>query len=104
MTLPTPEEVSVATNALRTEAGEWDEQAGRLSTLSGNAAGMEFGRLEAGLFQMIVTPYNDIISAVSARCAEGAAAMKEIAVTLRNAADTYEAEDQAGAHRISGIY
>ncbi len=104
MTPPTPEEVSVATNALRTEAGEWEEQAGRLGTLSGNAAGMKFGRLEAGLFQMLVTSYNNIISAVSARCTEGAAAMTEIATTLRNAADTYEAEDEAGAHRISGIY
>ncbi|WP_203825096.1 hypothetical protein [Actinoplanes palleronii] len=30
--------------------------------------------------------------------------MREIASTLRSAADTYEAEDRAGAHRIKNIY
>ncbi|SDT80899.1 type VII secretion target [Actinoplanes derwentensis] len=104
MSLPTPEEVSVATNALRTEAGLWDEQAGRLGTLSGETAAMEFGRLEAGLFQVMVDPYNDVIRAVTARCAEGATAMGEIAATLRSVADTYDAEDRAGAHRIKNIY
>lgn len=104
MSLPTPEEVSVATNALRGEAGLWDEQAGRLRALSGTASGMDLGRLEAGLFQMMVEPYNQVIRAVSARCAEGATAMTEIAATLRTVADTYDAEDRDGAHRIADTY
>ncbi|GAA1608294.1 type VII secretion target [Actinoplanes couchii] len=104
MGLPTPEEVSVATNALRSEAGLWEQQAGCLGALSRTAAEMDFGRLEAGLFQMMVGPYNDVVQAVSARCAEGATAMTEVAATLRAAADTYDAEDEAGAHRIKNIY
>ena len=46
---PSGEQVAVATNALRTEAGEWDAQAGKLGELSAKVAGMEFGRLEAVL-------------------------------------------------------
>ena len=104
MTYPSREQVSSATDALRSEATQWDEQSVKLRVLSGKVAEMEFGRLEAGLFQIMVGPYNDVISAVTARCAEGATAMSEIAGTLRSAADTYEAEDEAGAHRIKNVY
>ncbi|PRY24020.1 hypothetical protein [Pseudosporangium ferrugineum] len=104
MTGPTPEQVTVATNALRNEAGEWDEQSGKLATLSSTVAGMEFGRLEAGLFQLMVGPYNDVIHAVSARCQEGASAMTGIGSTLRDVANTYDAEDKANEHRIRNIY
>lgn len=101
---PGREQVTVATNALRSEAGEWDEQGKTLGEQGTKVAGMEFGRLEAGLFQLMVGPYNDVIDMVSARCQEGAAAMAEIAGTLRSVADTYDAEDKASEHRIRNIY
>lgn len=104
MTHPNPEQVSVATDALRTEAGEWDTESAALRELSTRVAGMEFGRLEAGLFQMMVGPYNDVIHAVAARSGEGTAAMTEIAGTLRQVADTYDAEDLAAMHRIKNVY
>jgi hypothetical protein len=77
MTQPNSEQVSVATEVLRTEASQWQEQGDTLTTLSSGVAGMEFGRLEAGLFQMMVGPYNDVIHGVTARCTEGATAMAE---------------------------
>jgi hypothetical protein len=101
---PSAEQVAVATNALRTEAGEWDTQSGAMAALGTKVAGMEFGRLEAGLFQLMVGPYNDVIQAVAARCEEGATAMTEIAATLRSVADTYDAEDKAVLHRIKNVY
>jgi uncharacterized protein YukE len=101
---PSAEEVRVATGALRTEAGEWDEQSNTMSAVSTRVDAMEFGRLEAGLFQLMVAPYNEVISAVEARCREAATAMTEIGTTLRTAADTYDAEDQANEHRIRNIY
>jgi hypothetical protein len=101
---PSSEQVTVATNALRNEAREWDTQATTMADLSVKVAGMEFGRLEAGLFQMMVGPYNDVIHGVAARCKEGASAVTEIANTLRSVADTYDAEDKAAAHRISNVY
>ena len=101
---PGREQVTVATNALRREADEWDEQARKIGEQGAKVADMEFGRLEAGLFQLMVGPYNDVIDMVSARCQEGAAAMTEIAGTLRSVADTYDAEDKASEHRIRNIY
>ena len=88
---PSAEQVAVATSALRNEAGEWDTQSARLSEQSAKVAAMEFGRLEAGLFQLMVGPYNDVIGDVSARCRERATAMTQIAHTLRSVADTYDA-------------
>ena len=108
MTLPTAEQVTVATNSLRFEAGEWDSQSAAIGALGSKVAAMEFGRLEAGLFQLLVGPYNDVIHAVAARCRarcrEGAAAMTEIAATLRSVADTYDEEDEASMHRIKNVY
>ena len=65
---------------------------------------MEFGRLEAGLFQLMVSPYNEIVHTVAARTGEAATAMTEIAATLRGVADTYDAEDKASEHRIRNVY
>ncbi|HEX5201595.1 hypothetical protein ACFQS1_25520 [Paractinoplanes rhizophilus] len=101
---PSGEQVAVATQALRNEATEWDSQSAVLAGQSSTVAGMEFGRLEAGLFQLMVGPYNDVIHAVADRTREGATAMTEIAATLRTVADTYEAEDKAAEHRIRNIY
>jgi hypothetical protein len=75
-----------------------------MESLSSKVSDMEFGRLEAGLFQLMAGPYNDLIHAFMARSGEGVTAMREIADSLRGAADTYEAEDRAGAHRIKNIY
>ncbi|MEU4564888.1 type VII secretion target [Actinoplanes sp. NPDC023936] len=104
MALPSSEEVSVATDALRAEATVWEAQGGKLNVLSVQVETMEFGRVEAGLFQIMVSPYNEVVRAVTSRCAEGAAAMTEMASTLRQVADVYEAEDQANAHRIRNVY
>ena len=104
MGLPGSEEVSVATEALRVEATVWKDQGEKLDVLGAQVEAMEFGRVEAGLFQIMVSPYNDVVRAVTARCAEGAVAMAEMAGTLRQVADVYEAEDEAGAHRIKKIY
>lgn len=101
---PSPEQVMVATNALRNEATEWDTQSATLAEQSNKVADLQFGRLEAGLFQLMVGPYNDVIHAVAARCREGATAMTEIATTLRAVADTYDAEDKAAEHRIRNVY
>ncbi|BEL02051.1 hypothetical protein Q0Z83_002420 [Actinoplanes sichuanensis] len=104
MSQPTPDEVHIACEALRTEATQWDVQGEQLRIVSATAAEFEFNRVEAGLFQVMVGAYNDVINAVSARCGEGAAAMVEVAATLRRAADIYEAEDRLGEHRIRDIY
>ncbi|GLH98880.1 type VII secretion target [Phytohabitans aurantiacus] len=104
MTQPTPHEVHIATETLRTEAREWDDQSVVIGKLATKVAGMELGRIEAGLFQLVVSPYNDVVNAVRSRCQEGQTAKTEIARTLRSAADTYDREDQSNAHEIHNLY
>jgi hypothetical protein len=82
----------------------WDEQSAKLSALSTKVSAMEFGRLEAGLFQLMVGPYNDVIQAVAARTREGTAAMASIGQTLVSVANTYDTEDKASEHRIRNVY
>ena len=104
MSHPSAEEVRVATDALRAEAGQWEHQSGVISGLAGTVQGMELGRVEAGLFQLIVSPYNDVVNTVRARCQEGRTAMTQVAATLRRVAAVYEEEDRDNAHRIRGVY
>ena len=101
---PSREQVTVATNVLRTEAGEWDRQSAAMSAIASKVAGMELGRVEAGLFQLIVSPYNEIVEHVRQRCREGEAAMTEVATTLRKVADTYDEEDRNNAHKLAKLY
>ncbi|WP_245854381.1 hypothetical protein [Micromonospora wenchangensis] len=65
---------------------------------------MELGRVEAGLFQLIVSPYNDVVRQVSQRCSEGRTATTEVGQTLRKVADTYDEEDRNNAHKIRNLY
>ncbi|MEJ3742795.1 type VII secretion target [Actinomycetes bacterium KLBMP 9797] len=104
MTQPTPREVSVATDALRTEAAQWDDQSLAIAAVATKVGGLALNRIEAGLFQLLVGPYNELVTAVRSRCQEGQAAMTEIATTLRSAADTYQREDENNAHRIHHLY
>lgn len=101
---PSRQQVTVATGALRTEAVEWEHQSTAIAVVANKVAGMQLGRVEAGLFQLIVSPYNDIVEHVSQRCREGQAAMNEVAATLRKVADTYDEEDRANEHKIRNIY
>lgn len=104
MTHPSREQVTVATNALRSEAGEWESQAAELRSISMFVSTKGMNRAEAGLFQMIVGPYNDVVAQVSNRCREACEAMTEVSATLRKVADVYDEEDRNNAHRIHNLY
>jgi uncharacterized protein YukE len=104
MTTPSSGQVTVATQALRTEADLWDEQGHELQALLSKVNDLTFGRLEAGVFQAIVGPYNDVVHQVADRTREGVHTMGDISTTLRQVADVYDAEDAAGEHRLRGLY
>jgi uncharacterized protein YukE len=104
MTQPSSQQVTVATDTLRAESVEWDRQSEAATALAVKVAGMELGRVEAGLFQLIVSPYNEVVEAVHSRCSEAATAMRDVASTLRTVAATYDEEDRANEHRIRKIY
>jgi hypothetical protein len=101
---PSRQQVVVATDALRREANDWDHQSVAVAAISQKVTGLELGRVEAGLFQLIVSPYNEVVATVADRCREGQAAITEVAATLRIVADTYEEEDRNNEHRIRDLY
>ncbi|WP_393058781.1 hypothetical protein [Streptomyces sp. LN549] len=83
------------TDALRTEAGMWDEQSVSLGEVSRATDEMRMTKLEAGLFFLVASNYNEAIDHISARCSEGQSRMSEVADALiknANAYDNHEAE------------
>src|SRR5215470_10960079 len=101
---PTAEQIRVATEALRTEAGVWDAQAAQMNRIGPMAEGLRLNRIEAGLFQVIFDTYQQVIDQVIARANEGGQRMAEIATTLRQVADTYDREEASNTHRLNNIY
>lgn len=104
MTTPTAQELQVAFDALRTEAGVWDQQSSQMGQVASKVQGMQLGRIEAGVFQLIVGPYNEVVQAVTARSNEAVQAMTSIGSTLRDIATVYEQEEAAGIHRLRNLY
>lgn len=95
---PTDEQIEYATDALREEAGVWDGQSGEMARIAGMVEGLGLTRLEAGMFQLIVSPYNSVVNQVAARCQEGAQRMSDIADALTGIArDTDETEETAAS-------
>jgi hypothetical protein len=104
MAPPTAQEVKVATDALRTEAGVWDKESGEMGKIGPEAEGLRLNRIEAGLFQVIFDTYGQVIDQVIARSNEGGTQMADVAKTLRSVADTYDQEEAANVHKLNNIY
>lgn len=101
---PTAQQIQVATDALRTEAGVWDAQAAQLGNIQSKVSELTFSRLEAGIFQVLVSVNDDLVNHVSTRCGEGNTQMTSIASTLRSVADTYDAEERSNEHSFRNLY
>ncbi|MEJ3750053.1 hypothetical protein WEI85_43175 [Actinomycetes bacterium KLBMP 9797] len=104
MTHPSKEEVSVATESLRSEANVWEEQAAQIGAISPKAESLRLTRLEAGIFQLIVSEYEQVVNLTISRCQEGEQRMGELATALRNVANVYEEEERNNEHEIRNTY
>jgi hypothetical protein len=104
MTAPTPDQIVAATGALRTEADLWAAQSNQLRETARRAEAVRLSRLEAGIYQIMVGPYNEVVDMVVARCLEGRQQMAQIAATLKRIADTYDDEERQGQHRLFNLY
>ena len=98
-----PAGVKVATDALRAEAGVWDDQSRQMGTIASKSDGLRFNRVQAGVFQLVVGPYLQLVDQVHGRCDEGAQRMTEIGNALRQVAATYEKEELDGTHRLRNL-
>ncbi|MGP4014250.1 hypothetical protein [Saccharopolyspora sp. 5N708] len=101
---PDKNKVEVATGALRVEADIWDEQADVLALIVSQAQQLRVGYLESGLFFPMTSAYDEVVDQVHGRCAEGVERTREVADILRQVADTYEQEDEAGTHLFRNLY
>ncbi len=101
---PNKSDIDVATASLRTEASIWDHQSQQIATIAPKAGGLKMTRLEAGIFQLMVSAYDEVVDMVTSRCREGSQRMSEIASTLRQVANTYEDEERHNEHAFRSLY
>jgi hypothetical protein len=104
MAPPSSQTVQAATKALRDEAKVWDDQSKTTGDIAPKVEGLRLSRIEAGLFQVIVTEYEKAIDVIVTRTGEGQQVMTNVADTLRTVADTYDQEESAGVHRMKHLY
>lgn len=82
-------EVQVVTGSLHRVAQIWDREATAIGSITPQVNAMSFDRLEAGVFQLIVSPYDAVVQTVAKRCAEGKTEMQSIASALNANAKNY---------------
>ncbi|MGX7827346.1 hypothetical protein ACTG9Q_19890 [Actinokineospora sp. 24-640] len=104
MTIPSKQSIQVATDALRSEAGVWTAQSDVMTSIARKAEGLRLSRVEAGLFQVVFSAYEEALNTIVGRAGEGAARMTEMGTTLVQVANTYDQEEQANEHSLRGVY
>jgi hypothetical protein len=101
---PSQQAIQVAIEALRAEANMWLHQSDQMQATAYRAGGERLGRLEAGVFQLMLSAYDTTADQVTARCREGHQRMADIAAALRQVADTYADEEARNIHKFTNIY
>jgi hypothetical protein len=86
-------EVQVVTGSLHQVAQIWNNQATAIGSITPQVNGMSLDRIEAGIFQLIVSPYDAVVQAVAQRCSGGKTEMQNIATALIRNADNYAANE-----------
>ncbi|WP_280342068.1 type VII secretion target [Nocardia abscessus] len=104
MAAPSKDAVSVAVDQVRSAATNWDEAAAALEEARKLTEKAKFERLEAGVFALAYDKYKSAPDFVHDRMKEGIEVFNDIAQTLRQVADTYQAEDERREHEIRDLY
>jgi hypothetical protein len=102
---PTPEQITVAVEALESDAALWRRAAGELRTAAAAAAGQV---LDPATFSFaggaVAAAYEALRGRTAALLVEGADNVDAIAAALRISAAAYAADEAAGAHRLHHVY
>ncbi|MFF9477462.1 type VII secretion target [Streptomyces sp. NPDC014733] len=96
--------LKTVTDALRSEAHMWDRQAETMTSLHGTIEGLRMSRLQAGIFQIFFSAYENAVNQLSSRCEEGGARMGEIADALVRNATAYDNREADTTASIEGAY
>ncbi|MFJ9690603.1 hypothetical protein [Kitasatospora sp. NPDC101183] len=93
----------VTTDTLRTEAGIWDQQSEQLGKIATSVQSMTMDRFQAGVFQLVVGAYAEVLTAVHDRSLEGQKNLKAVGDGLRKVADNYDHHEQKTSADIAAI-
>jgi hypothetical protein len=102
---PTPQQITVALDALRADADGWAAVADTMRTAA-TTAGVQ--KLDPAAFsfagQTAAVSYEKLRDKMATLLAQAARNFDCVAAALRTSADAYEADEAAGVHRMQNIY
>lgn len=104
---PTKDEVDVALRALRDDADKWTSAAADIATAARTAATLGLGAREmTGVADLlgVTAIYTAVQTKLAGLLGEAEAATNRVSDALRTSAQTYQDEDQAGVHRLNGVW
>jgi hypothetical protein len=96
--------LKTVTDALRSEARMWDRQAEAMNCVHNTIEGLRLTRLEAGIFQVLFSAYENATNQLSARSNEAGQRMGEIADALVKNATAYDNREAETTASIEGAY
>lgn len=95
---------SVGIQSLRDDAKIWDQQSSQMQQIVTQANGLRMDRLQAGIFQVYVSAYQEAVDQVVSRSGEGITAMHAVSTTLTGVADTYQQDEAANTHKFTDLH
>lgn len=94
----------VGTQALRDDVRVWDQQSSQMKQIVDNVGNLRMDRLEAGVFQIFVSAYQEAVSQVADRASEGSTALSAVATTLARVAGMYEQAESVNTHKFKDLH
>lgn len=104
---PTPDQYEAALDALRDDAEKWEQCGSDLGAAKTTAEGLD---LEALHFSYIADKlgvtalYQQFQAKMVGLLGEGQTMSGNVATALRNSAQTYQQEEEAGVHRMNDVW
>lgn len=104
---PTPDQYQVALDALRDDADKWEQCGADLGAAKATAEGLD---LEALHFSYVADKlgvtalYQQFQAKMVGLLGEGQTMSGNVATALRNSAQTYQQEEEAGVHRMNNVW
>jgi uncharacterized protein YukE len=94
----------VGIGALRGDVKIWDQQSGQMAQIVEKVNGLRMDRLEAGIFQIFVSAYQEAVNQVAGRAGEGKTALAAVATTLTTVANAYQQDEADNTHRFKDLH
>jgi len=103
--MATPEQITVAADALSNDAKVWDEVSSQLTVMSGATESMHSSNVEfCWKGDELFGQYSAIVNAVTTYVSAGATAAAGGAETLRSVRDMFIAQEQETVSTINGMW